>query len=163
VFLADAATKFAHQGDMLAHISGKLPELWIILHKALHVPNRIDVHIVLGLDLVLLHIFLDILAQVAEILVHVLLEEWILILRENDLLQLGPDLGHVSQVNPSVVDAYHLMYHSLVCPLGEQRGDGIIPAIQYKQYRWGIGLSEVEQLLLLGQLVADLRRQLPSQ
>ena len=90
---------------MLADVARELPELGVFLDEALHVGYRFDVGVVLGLGLVLLHVFLDVASQVAKVHVHVLLEEWVLVLGEHNLLELGSDIGHAAQINPAVVDA----------------------------------------------------------
>lgn len=74
------------EGDVLAHVARELSELGVLLDEALHVGDRFDVGVVLGLGLVLLDVLLDIAAQVAKVHVHVLLEEGVLVLREHNLL-----------------------------------------------------------------------------
>ena len=76
----DAARELADQADVFGHVAGELSELRVVLNEALHVADRLDLRVRLGAGLVLLDVFFDVAAQVAEVLVHVLLEEGILVL-----------------------------------------------------------------------------------
>jgi hypothetical protein len=115
--LANSTTQLAHQGNVFAHVARELAEFGVVLHEPLHVGNGIDIHGALCLDLVLLDVFLDVLSQIAKILVHVLLEEGILVLSENNLLQLWSNVRYVAQINSPIIDAEKLVHHSLICPL----------------------------------------------
>ena len=119
ILLPDPTAKLSDQGDMFAHVSGQFAKLGVILHETFHVRDGIDVHGVLGLGLILLDVLFDVLAQVSEVLVHVLLEERVLVLGEDDLAELRPDLGHIPQIDAPIMDPHQLMDHGLVSPLGE--------------------------------------------
>lgn len=81
---------------MLAHIPRQLPELGVFFDEALHVGDRFDVCVVLGFGLVLLHVFLDVAAQITKIEIHVFLEKWVLVLRENNLFQFRADIRYAA-------------------------------------------------------------------
>jgi len=72
---------------MFCNITGELAEFWVFLDELLHVRNGFHLHVALPFRGILLDIFFRILAQVAKIEIHVLLEEWILILLKGNLLQ----------------------------------------------------------------------------
>lgn len=80
VFRAHTATQLRDQVHMLADVARQLAELRVLLHKPLHVGNRLETLVVLMLRLVLRDVILDVATEVAEIQVHVLLEERILVL-----------------------------------------------------------------------------------
>lgn len=148
------------EGDVLAHVARELSELGVLLDEALHVGDRFDVGVVLGLGLVLLDVLLDIAAQVAKVHVHVLLEEGVLVLREHNLLKLWSDVGHAAQVHAAVVNAEEVVDHGLVGPLGEQGRDGVLSPVEDQQDGRRVDLAEVEQLVFLGDAVPDLGRKL---
>lgn len=153
---ADPPAELRDEGDVLAHVARELPELGVLLDEALHVGYRLDVGVVLGARLVLLDVVLDVAAQVAKVEVHVLLEEGVLVLRQHDLAELGPDVGHVAQVDAAVVDAEQVVHHGLVRPLHEQGRDGVLPAVDDQQDGRRVDPAEVEELVLLAHAVAHL-------
>lgn len=155
--------EFRDEGDVLAHVARQLAEFGVLLDEALHVGYGFDVGVVLGLGLVLLDVLLDVAAQVAKVHVHVLLEEGVLVLREHNLLELWPDVGHAAQVHTTVVNAEEVVDHGLVCPLGEQRRDGVLSPVEDQQDGRRVDFAEVEQLVFLGDAVPDLGRELLGQ
>src|SRR4051812_30361898 len=115
---------------MLAHITRELAELGIILHEPFHISDRLDIRSALRFGLVLLHIFFDILPQITKVLVHILLKKWVLILSQDNLLELWSDVWHILQIHPAIIDTKQFMNHSLIRPLSQQWGDGIIAAVK---------------------------------
>lgn len=81
-----STTQFAHERHVFAHVTRQLPEFRVLLDETLHVGDRFDVCVIFGLGLILLDIVLDGAAQVAEVEIHVLLEEWVLILGKHNFL-----------------------------------------------------------------------------
>ena len=65
----------------------------------------------------MVHVFLDIGAQVAEVEVHVFMEEGVLVGVEDDFAQLGADVGDRGEGDAAVVDGQEFVDHGLVGPL----------------------------------------------
>lgn len=78
----------------------------------------------------MVHIFLDIGAEVAEIEVHVFMEERILIGVQNDFPQFRADVGDVGEGDAAVVDGEEIVDHGLVGPLGEEGGYGVVATVE---------------------------------
>lgn len=71
---------------MFGDIARELSKFGIFFHEALHVRDRFQIEIALTFGGELLHVVFRILTQVAKVKIHVLLEEYILVLGENNLL-----------------------------------------------------------------------------
>ena len=78
--LPNSPAKLPNKRDMLRDIAGKPPELRVLFNKSLHICDTLDIHVRFSLMLICIHIILDVPTEVAEIEIHVLLEEWVLIL-----------------------------------------------------------------------------------
>src|ERR1700738_243424 len=153
----DSSRKLTDQRNMFRHIPRQPPKFRIILHKPFHIGNTLNVRITLRLGLKMIHIFLDIGSQVAEIEVHVLRERRILVRREDYFAEFGTDVGHRGEGDAAVVDGEKIVDHGLVGPLTQERGDWIVATVKNKKYRRGIRLSEIEELFFRGHLVLYFR------
>ena len=110
-------TQLTYKRNMFTNIPTQSPEFRINLHKSLHIGNTLNIHITLRLSLKVIHVFLDIGPEVAEIEVHVFMEERVLIRVQDDFPQSRADVGDVSEGDAAVVDGEEVVDHGLVSPL----------------------------------------------
>lgn len=166
--LRDTVAQCTDKSHMLGYVARQFSEFGIILHKALHIGNAFNIHVGFGLGLIFIHVLLDSGTQVTEVQVHGLFEEWILIRRQDNFLmtfiwansileccykrwwwwylELIPDIRNIGHVHSSMMNTNQFMHHSLISPLCQQRGHGIIPTIHNEENRWGIRSPKIEQL-----------------
>ena len=137
----DELAELAEEGDMFADIATQALKLGVLLDKALHVLHRLDARVGRRLRLELDDVVLDRGAEIAQVVVQVRGEEWIVVDGEHDLL--GAVLG-VHDGAP-VVDAEELMHHRLVRPLRQERRDGIVAAVEHEEERRHVRAAEVEE------------------
>mmetsp|Transcript_74285 Transcript_74285/g.187159 ORF Transcript_74285/g.187159 Transcript_74285/m.187159 type:complete len:234 (-) Transcript_74285:557-1258(-) len=149
-----------HDSHVLRHVARQLAELGVLVDELLHLLDRLYLCGVLRLLLVVLHVLLDVDAQVAEVRQDVLLEKRVLSCGHHDHLQLRPDVRHLGHVDPVVVHREELVQHRLVRPLVQQRRHRIVPPVQQKQHRGGLALFLPVHLLEKGLLLLYAQLQL---
>lgn len=84
----NSPTQLTNERNVLGDVATESSELWIFFHEALHVVNAVQLLAGSLLGSKLLDVVFRILPKVAEVLVHVLYEEGILILRYDNFLVL---------------------------------------------------------------------------
>mmetsp|Transcript_49536 Transcript_49536/g.131413 ORF Transcript_49536/g.131413 Transcript_49536/m.131413 type:complete len:220 (+) Transcript_49536:483-1142(+) len=133
----DDSGKFMDNGDVLRNIARHSPELGILIHKPLHVLNRLYFRSVLCGFLVFLNVLLDAHSQITEVREQIVSKELILRSRHHNLLQLRSHTLNFGQIDSVVFHDEQFMEHGLVCPLIQQRSHWIVSTIQEK-YNWRI-------------------------
>ena len=156
----DLARELREEGDVFGDVAGKLAEFRVVFNEPLHVVDGFDLGVRLGFGLVGGNVVFDGGAEVAEVLVHVGLEEGVLVGGEDDFFEFRPDIGDGGEVDTAVEDTEELMDLGLVCPLCEEGCDGVVPPIENEKDGWCVRLSEIEQGLFLCDLIANFGGQL---
>mmetsp|Transcript_15734 Transcript_15734/g.59865 ORF Transcript_15734/g.59865 Transcript_15734/m.59865 type:complete len:442 (-) Transcript_15734:9-1334(-) len=129
------STELRQDGHVLLHRVGLRLESWISIQEALHVFDGADVLVQLSLCLELLEQALDGYGEVAVVGVPMIAEELILRRAQNDFVELRLHARRILENHPIVRQAQYLVHHSLVGPLGEQRSDRIVLAIEDQKKR----------------------------
>ena len=132
---------------MFSSIPLLLLELGEVLDHSLHVLDGLELGLALLVGEELLHQAVDAVRHLAEVLVHDLREELVVLLRKNHLPQLLLQVRQVLEVDPVVLDREDFVDHCLVSPLVEQRSHRVFSPVHNQQHCfWALLVSAVEEL-----------------
>ena len=134
-----------------------LLKLWEILNYPLHIFYGFELSLALFVVEKFLDQVVDVFSHLAEVLVHYLLEEFVVIARQHYFPHIFRDcLNPALQVNSVIANSKDFMYHCLVSPLVEQGCDWVLSSIQYQQdSRWTVLARFADELAIVAELSLD--------